>query len=290
MNVFAEAPIDNFCINRISGALKRYAPSGIEFVNDEKNADLVIMYTHGLRKKTWWAASRLMANNQKYAVVQLQLRSTPNPKTVDWLDTWEKAQVVWSYYDLPKLCLEDGNKADFNFYHAPLGVDAQVFKETPQDRKYVIAIHSKGWSRESLRDVVQAARTVEKTVLNIENPKDFGPNIEYTGVIKNDDHALARFYSRCKYVSGLRRIEGFELPVIEGLLCGARPICFDLACYRIWFDGLAEFIADTGSANIVPSLVELFKKEPKPVGDNEKELVRNKFNWEKIAQGFWDRI
>jgi hypothetical protein len=290
VKVFVEPPIENFCMMRISRALKNFAPSNIEFVNDEKDADLVILYIHGQRKRAWWTLAGHKKEGRECAIVQLQLKNSVNPATADWLKVWENAKLTWSYYDLPFLCEEEGNKVNFNFYHAPLGVDCEVFKEANLEKKYIIGIHSKGWSRESLQEVVTAARKVGKKVLNFESPKDYGEGVDFTGILKDDDAKMAQFYSQCKYVSGLRRVEGFELPVIEGLMCGARPICYDLPSYRMWFNGLAEFIPDEGRAKSIPALVELFKKEPRSVSNDEKEFVKTNFNWEVIAKGFWNRI
>ncbi len=302
MKVYALPQNDSFAendygINRISKALIKHTPPGIEIVYDESEADMVIFYAHGLRKKIWWAATKLLDKGKKFAVIQLCVRTTQNPKTDDWLKIWEKASLVYSYYKLPVLCAEDGNQANFNFLHGPLGVDAEAFKETKSERKYLIGIHSKGWSRESLRDVWAAAQAVGGTVLNFNNAlKGHDKGIDYVGDINTgdsakDDRILASYYSQCKYVSGLRRVEGFEMPVLEGLMGGARPVCFDVDCYRTWFDGFAEFISDEGgSAKIIPNLVEVLKNEPKPVSDEEKAKAAEKFNWETIAHGFWERL
>lgn len=290
MKVFANNLIDDIAITRVETALKKYAPSSLTFVESEEDADLVIIYAYGLRRGVWWRTSRLLESKKKYAVVQLALRMTANPKTEDWLKIWERAQVVWSYFDLPKLCKKDGNSANFNFYLAPLGVDADAFKEVKLKRKYIAAVVSQGWSKESLGDVTTAARAVGRKVLNIGTQKELGEGIDYTGMIINDDATLSRYYSQCKYVSGLRRIEGFEMPVIEGLLCGARPICFDMECYRMWFEGLTEFIPENNREGIIISLKELFKKQPRPVTAEEKKIVIDKFDWSKIAHGFWGKI
>ena len=98
---------------------------------------------------------------------------------------------------------------------------------------------------------------------------------------------MAGYYRSCDFGSGLHRIEGFEFPVLEGLLCGARPICFDLPCYRAWFDGLAEFIPE--DLNVVENLVKLFIKGPRPVTEKEKAIVKKRFNWQKICKGFWSK-
>lgn len=287
MKVYAEPPIENFCMDRICRALKKYAPKEILFLNKQEEADLIIIYAHGLRKSLWWQVSKIKYEDKKCAVIQLQLKNTVNPSTYDWLDIWRKADLVWSYYDLPSWCAEEGNPAIFNFYHAPLGVDSSLFVESEIDKKYTIGIHSKGWSRESLREVVTAARNVGGKVLVFDDPKDYGEGVEFTGIIKDNDSKMAHFYSQCKYIAGLRRVEGFELPVIEGLMCGARPVCYDIPSYRIWFNGLAEFVSDEGRDKIIPALENIFRTNPRPVTLDEKEFVKNKFNWETIAHGFW---
>ncbi len=291
LKAFVEPPLDDFCINRIAQALKRYAPTDVEFVTDEAKADLVVLYSHGRKKHVWWTICRQLKKGGQAAVVQMQLKSTPNPSTSDWLEVWENSSLVWSYYDLAQACKEEGNLVKFNFYHAPLGVDPTAFTDHNLKRKYVMGIHSKGWTHESLREVVTAAREAKKRVLVFDEPKDYGEEVFFTGVIKNNDQLLAYWYSQCQYVSGLRRTEGFELPVIEGLMCGARPICFDLPSYRMWFEGLVEFIPESGGrAQIIPELVNILNQEPRPVTRSEKQRVKEKFNWGTIAQGFWDRV
>ncbi|TSC86769.1 MAG: hypothetical protein G01um101416_623 [Microgenomates group bacterium Gr01-1014_16] len=289
--VFAEPPLDDFCINRIAHALKLYAPPNVKFVTDETEADLVVLYAHGRKKSIWWSICRLKEQNRQAAVVQMQLKSTPNPHTADWLDIWRYAAVVWSYYNLAQLCQEESTPVNFNFYHAPLGVDPSAFTDHNLKRKYTMGIHSKGWSHESLREVVTAAQEAKKSVLVFDNPNDYGAGVFFTGLVKNNDRRMSYWYSQCRYVSGLRRTEGFELPVIEGLMCGARPICFDLPSYRIWFEGLVEFIPESGGrAQIIPALIKLFNQKPRPVSRAEKQQVKEKFNWGSIARGFWERV
>lgn len=270
MKVFAEDLRGDYAITKIAGALKKYAPSTIEFVQDENDADLVVMYVFSQRRRFLRRAQQVVRSGRKYAVVQLCVRSTPNPRTVDWLSLWKKAAVVWSYFDLPVMCEGDGNPLTFPFYHAPLGVDP-VFKETETDRKYTIAVGSN--RRESIKEVTEAA-TEPIWILG-------------TGI---SDEDLAKVYSQCKYVSGLRRIEGFELPVLEGLLCGARPICYDRLHYKYWYGSLVEYIPESEGPLIVENLKKLFIQEPRPVTEEEKQSVREKFDWEKIVRGFWQYV
>lgn len=263
MKVFADSVRDDFAIKRIAYNIKRYA-SSVEFVDNEDDADLVIIYVFGLRRAVWYHVDKLMKQGKKYVIVQLALISTRNPDFLDWLKIWNNAELVWSYLDLP-----------IEYYYAPLGVDTLIFKDYGKDRTYLIA---QGSNRdESVNEIREAAREAQGVTFSIG-----------TGNLTDQD--LALFYSKCKYVSGLRRKEGFEMPVIEGLMCGARPICFDKPHYRDWFGEMPVYIPEGSSNEVINSLKLLFATDPRTVTDNEKEEVREKFNWEKIIKGFWKEL
>lgn len=273
MKVFADNIIVNNGIDRIANALKRYAPEGIEFVDHEKSANLVIIYAYGQRRKVAKRVKWILERGQKYAMVQIALRSTANPNTVDWFPMWRKAEVVWSYYDLLELCDEDRLPYDatFNFYYAPLGVDSDLFKDWGLERTINIVV---GDSRdESISEVVHAAKG----------------NVFHLGTGVSDEE-LVKGYNQSKFVSGLRRKEGFEMPVLEGLLCGAVPICYDQPHYRYWFDGLAHFIPEGHPAEVVKRLEEFFAAPVTPTSDKHKKWVKNRFNWQTIIEGFWSKI
>lgn len=269
--VFADNIIVNNGIDRIANALKRYAPEGIEFVSNEKAAELVIIYAYGQRRKVKKRIKWIGERGQKYAMVQIALRSTANPNTQDWLPMWYKAKGVWSYYDLVELCHEDSNGSAFNFYHAPLGVDAELFKDNQRVYTHKIVV---GDSRdESVNEVVRAAKG----------------NVFHLGTGITDEE-LVKGYSSSEFVSGLRRKEGFEMPVLEGLLCGARPICYNKPHYRYWFDGLAEFIPEGHPEEVIKSLETIFEAPRRAVTYKEQEWVRNRFDWKPICKGFWEHI
>ena len=271
MKVCIDIPLKNYGFSRIENAFRKHSGNNIEFVSEE-DADFVIIYAHGNRRQVGWWAEKLLKQGKKYAVIQVAIRSTANPKTEDWLDIWKNAAVIWSYYDLSALCKEDGNRAEFNFYHAPLGVDPEIFKEVKSERTHKLMV---GHSRdEYVRQCIAAA----------------GGDVYKQGTDISDEE-MARAYSQVEYVSGLRRKEGFEMPVLEGLLCGARPICFDMECYRTWFGRLTEYIAyESDAATAVPLLKEILKHKPRPVTEQEKQFVKDRFNCRKIIQGFWQAV
>jgi hypothetical protein len=290
MKVFAEGPeriSQNKATARIISALKANAPTNIQFVTTKDEADLVIFYASGWRRYFKWEIERLKNKSKKYAIIQISIRTTRTPSTLDWIPLWHNAEVVWSYYDLPALCREDKTAPEFNFYHAPLGVDP-VFKESPAKKKYVIATNGHDYTAEYIPECVTAARKVGKEVFHIGPPIPGNPDIPSANEVS--DKELAEIYSACEFVSGLREGEGFELPVIEGLVCGARPIVFDRPDNRHWFENLALFIPEASGGKIVKDLNKIFENGAKPVTKTEINKVKRRFNWKKIIPEFWRKI
>ncbi|KKQ98309.1 MAG: hypothetical protein UT24_C0007G0071 [Candidatus Woesebacteria bacterium GW2011_GWB1_39_12] len=284
MNVYVEKFLPDNAISRITNALKKYLSLEHTLTENPEGADFVVVCDYGRRRKTLWYTQKLIEQKKRYAIIQLSVRSTPNPNTLDWLPIWEKAELTWSYYNLPELCREDGNTPNFKFYWAPLGVDAEIFKETKAERRFIIAGTGTGkrWNRECKNEILEAARSVKKTVFQL-GTGESSKEVFYSNGM--NDTTLAQYYSQCQFVSGLRRIEGFELPVLEGLLCGARPICFDKPHYRKWFNEFAEYIPEDKKK--VENLIKLFQKGARPVSKSEKDYVKKNFDWEKICRGFW---
>jgi len=287
MKVFAECGLEDNAISRVAKAVAENTPPSVQLVSSEDEADLVIIYAYAHRRSNKYRSEHLLDRGKKYAIIQFSVRSTPNPLTADWLSIWERAELVWSYYDLEAMCKEDGNVTNFNFYRAPLGVDTKIFCETPSARRFVVAGTGtgRGWNKECKNEIVKAAGMIGKPVFQL----GFGENTENITYSNGmDDATLAKHYSQCEFVSGLRRIEGFELPVLEGLMCGARPIVFDKPHYRDWFEDLAEFIPEDDQR--VENLLKIFLKGAKPVTEKEKEYVRKNFDWAKICKEFWRRL
>lgn len=290
MKVYLETFSDSLALARVRQALVTYKPRKVIVTDNEREADLVIIHINGRRDAVERRIMEIRRRNKEYAVIQYALRSTQKPKTGDWSQIWTRARLVWSYYDLPRLCGEDGpfwSKDDsFKFYHAPLGVDSRIFK--PQrvsgTGKYIVAAVGRDWLTESVRECVLAARAVDRTACYI------GPEINRAGFSQARDVSdllIAQLYSFSNYVSGLRRIEGFELPAAEGLLCGARPILFDRSHYRQWYGMWAEYIPEAPRQEVVDSLVALFSAPPRPVTPAERKDAREVFNWHDIISGFW---
>jgi D-inositol-3-phosphate glycosyltransferase len=298
MKVFVKAPEGlSRAMTRVAEALSDYAPTpipnepqSIYIVNNVPEADLVVLHVIGEEGIT--EAAKLKAAGKKYAIIQYCLRSTQKPNTNDWLRTWVDAEAVWSYYDL-KQCIAEDNVSDSveftNFYHSPLGVDTDSFRHWASvPKKYTILTSGYVAETECVREASEAVKAVQGKMYHL-GPKLINePHV--TSALGIDDDTLAQMYSRSKYVAGLRRMEGFELPAAEGLLCGARPICFNAPHYRKWFEEFAVFIEEGSPEQVRAQLVEVFSGPYHTVTEAEIIKAKSRFDWAGIVGGFWQHV
>jgi D-inositol-3-phosphate glycosyltransferase len=274
-------------MDRVAKALVISTPE-VEEVQCEEDADFVLIHAIGF-PETAEAVARCLNRKQKYGIAQYCLRTTQESNTLKWMAIWDCATVVWSYYDLPALCAEDGYTFKGNFYKSPLGVDTNVFY--PRGgifgfaRNIAIATSGYVFETEAVTEAHAACEALNRDMFHL------GPNNGYghpmIHVIDITDEQLAVWYSKCEYVAGLRRIEGFELPAAEGLLCGARPIMFDRPHYRNWFGNFAEFIPEGSRTDVAASLVRVLATPARPVTEAERKAAASLFHWPTIARGFW---
>lgn len=316
MKVFLEPSTNSRGIQRVRKALVDYLPEGVKIVPTIEECDFAILHIYGRHTTMMHKIGWLKSQGKGYAMIQYCIRSTMKPETKSWLTMWDGAKVVWSYYDIPQLMLDDitqGNRhltagmekqTIANFYHAPLGVDSKVFRDVfiergfrileskkgdkAAHRHYVIIASAQHALSESVRECAFAAKAVDRQMFHVGHELRRGDDIVCQANLTDEE--LAEKYSESDFVSGLRRDEGFELPVIEGLLCGARPIVFDRPEMRHWFGDFAVFIEEGTREEVIESLKNVFEKGAEPVTSEEKELVAKKFDWQPIISGFWERI
>lgn len=303
MKIYLTPPQPSLGLERIRTALTRYKPEWVEVVDSADHADLVVLYAIGRHDALMRQAQNILQEGRQYAVIQVSLRSTMTPSTRNWEWLWADAECVWSYYDLEQAVRDDyegyNPGSDFqvsqfckhvNFYHAPLGVDAEVFvpySGLNRENLYVIATSGLSRLSESVRECWLAAEAVNRDVLHVGRQFDRHNIVCAAGI---GDDQLAEEYSACEFVSGLRRKEGFELPAVEGLLCGARPIVFDTPDYHWNYGDHAEYIYEGTRQEVVDQLVELFKRGARPVTSEERAAAVERFNWETIIKGFYERL
>lgn len=276
-------------MDRVAQAFADRLPEGAKLTESISEATHVILHVIG-HPETVKAVTNCRLRGQRYFVLQYCLRTTQEPKTDAWLDIWAGADLVFSYYDLPKLCAEDGNPSEFKFYHAPLGVDADVFHpgDPEMRRKWMCLTSGTLAASESSAEVEAACRATDSWQLHLGHVADHKFTWPKTSTVNGiTDATLAQNYQQCQFVSGLRRVEGFELPAAEGLLCGARPILFDRPHYRKWYDNWAYFIHEGNADQVTAQLIDLFEHGADPLKPEEREAAVRMFDWDGIIANFW---
>jgi hypothetical protein len=277
MKVYFGSDRQSWCISRITNALGMYLPAGFESVSDPQEAELIILHVTGRNRHTTTAAQEILKQGKSYAVIQYAMKSTRNPDPADWMELWNSAKVVWSYYDLPAP----------NFYQAPLAAGSDVFQQMDTDKLYMVGTVGNCYQAECIGEVHLAVWQTSGMAVHIGEKFNDSPTVSYVQNISDDNMCI--LINTCNHFSSLRRKEGFEMPAVEALLCGVRPIMFDTPNYRQWFDGLAEFIPEAGISETFASLKKIFKRKPRPVTDDEIAETRKRFNWERSVKGFWER-
>ena len=278
MKIYLDNPTDSIAINRVVENLEKYM-TGVR-VSDKADADLIVLHVFGRNHHVLRETESILKSGKKYAIIQYAMKSTRNPNPSDWKPIWDGAKVVWSYYDLPTP----------NLYLAPLASEPSVFYPVDIEKNFVVGTLGVRacYSSECFGEVHLAAHQSVGKVVHVGEKPNENPIVTYYSGISNDELRLV--YNRCNWFSALRRKEGFEIPAIEALLCGVRPIMFDTPDYRRWFDGLAKFIPENSVEGTVKSLRDTFRGETWPVTEADIEETKLRFNWEKSIKGFWECI
>jgi hypothetical protein len=274
---------------RVAAALIEHAPPGIDIVRKPELADLQILHVIGADAIDY---IHTKCANRQYAIIQYCFKSA-GASVPAWQDVWKDAALVWSYYTLPL----DAQR----FYHAPLGVDASFRRLQNGSRPTGVMTsgYITGPACEAIEEVAVAAATCRNMPVVHLGPvpvhgydttlKMIAPG-SWRSLINVADEELAIEYGQSSFVSGLRYVEGFELPAAEGLLCGARPIVFDREEMRKWYNGHAVFVPECTGNELVEHLIPIFERDALPVSQMEHKAACDTFDWARIAPGFWSRM
>ena len=287
MKIYAEVlPTDlGRVMYRINAALKRYAPSWATFVSRVEDADLQILDVIG-------DGSFKFLKCSNYILLQHCLLSGNVGKDY-YIPYFRNAKLVSSYMDLYRIL----GVNDFRFIRLPWGVDPEVFhKLEPEEyRLYSVLTTGHVAATESIDEVYRAVEKTGGYVVHVGHNFELGRNFKHFEDIT--DESLVKLYNQTRYVSGLRKMEGLELPVIEGLLCGARGICYDKDHYRYWYGDLVEYVTEDAEAemglyspNTMQQVLKILESPLRPVTDQEIELVKHLFSWENIFMKFWKEV
>lgn len=286
MRVYVEVPEGlSRAMGRVAKAFKIHAPANVRFTKDIDSADLIILHVIGF-PETEQLVQSIRAQRKKYAIMQYCFRSTQAPRADRWLPLWQGAEAVWSYLDLAKHCEEDGVEPNFKFYHAPLGVDPTSFRQWPTPKRFDILTSGYVMETEGVLEAMAAVEQIEGKQFHLGPPDERFKSFVTQKLGINDDD-LAQTYSRCRFVAGLRRVEGFEMPAAEGLLCGARPLMFNRPHYRQWFGELAEYVPEDDFHGTAAAIADKLAAPYRAVTAEEIAEAKERFDWGKLLEGFW---
>lgn len=296
-------------MRRTAEALARTAPHGITIVEQPTDADIQVLHA---------VDQRVLKHRQspQYAVMMHCLDfmadpsgngdNVPIPQPELWEPVWKDALVVWAYYSgIPERyewfstmsSWQSKNEhvkgsAGPHFYYSPLGVDGDIFKKkvTERDNLILTTGYVSGPRAEAIEECALAAAAAGGKAVHL-GPSEVGGMTqrptEWRAVTGITDAELNALYNKTRYVSGLRHGEGFELPILEGLASGCRPICFDLPAYREWFSNHAIFVPESHGEELIGYLTQILKRPPAPVQPRERDAVLESFDWNAIGRGFW---
>lgn len=310
---------------RVANAIKRYAPPHVVFVSRPEEADVQVLHVID------WDDS-FLSWPRPYIAIQYCLRTTSQYEPKKWAEFWGKSVLTWSYYDLSDylnyLPRESSERiiAAPKLFCAPLGAD-DAFRQRAKDLlrntgadgygspRYLIVTsgYVSGPGAEAIKEVWAAAERTGWSGVHIGPSSVVGagsPPSGWTCVEGCSDGELADYYSRAFFVSGLRRGEGFELPAVEGLLCGAYPLLFDQPSQKVWYGGDLDidysFVPEclphpssSGVRNLSALLEEKFSvakyilatgqtEYSCPVGRTSVAVALARFNWACIIPGMFE--
>jgi hypothetical protein len=194
-----------------------------------------------------------------------------------------------SYYNLFQEEALEGIKPGDYHYFAPLGVDTRVFHPKPHlGKPFRLGMSGYVADAECLTECAAALAANHVQGFHLGHDLTLGNHVRWA--INLADQAVAAHWSMCDYVAGLRRVEGFELPVYEGLACGSRPVVFDRPHYRGWLGEHAVYITESDPAQVTEELTRVLSHPPVPVKAAEIAWAKETFDWETIVAGFWERV
>lgn len=277
-------------MDRVSAALRTGMPAGWTETKTWLDADLELLHVIGPD-----AADRkfLSGVNGRLAAVQYCTNLLPDHT---WEPLWRRSSLVWSYYRHVVMAAAEAGAERTML--APLGID-DAFKPAmvPGFRERPVGVVTTGYvsgpGAEAIEEAAWGAHDAGYPSLHVGprpvGMKSFPPS--WRNVVDVSDEALAEIYMSARFVSGLRWVEGFELPAFEGASCGAVPLFFRRADSG-WVPW-AWFVKEGASDDVrraVRAALEDYGERGGPPSLGQIEWLRERFDWKGIAKAFWAAV
>jgi len=281
-------------MHKIAQYLMEYKPDEVEvtsFADCDINIEHIIG-DHGISKCAHDKQLISRMKQKKFVLLwycfERSLDYIKNSKFFNW--AFSDATMIYSY-----LVFENyGFKEQDNVVYGPLGYDHTFFKFDNKIERLSNSIMSTGYiaSTECLEEIYNACKQARATMFHV------GHNFNWNRIIyrqgeKLTEEQMRLIYASATFVSGLRRGEGFEIPVLEGAACGARPIVFNKSHYQ-WYKDFAIFIEESNFYEVRDSiynvLLENINNPNITTSEEERKKIRETFGWDVIAKRFWEEV
>lgn len=290
MKVFFEGANDfSHSIKKIEKYLKIYAPKEVQFTTNMMEADYIISHFISHIDRT-----RVYDRTKKYAVLYYCRDQADEITYKDTISFFDTSQFVWTYADFHSVYPETTAR----IIESPLGVDTNMFTNKNMNRPYKLMTTGFISFTEAIQESLESALRKSHRVIhlggNFIDELGFDYNVKYPHIYTNkinvSDEEVVNLLNQSEWVSGLRREEGFEFMNIEGPLCGARPICFDMNCYTKWFGDVPKYVHPCQGEELIGYITEIIERGYEPITESEKNFLLSKFSWEVVANNFWNHV
>jgi hypothetical protein len=259
---------------RISHAFRTHFPN-VEWVTT--NPDIEIVQVVGKVEYDYLCSKDSLKN----VVMHQQCLFTTGISVEDWSKLWKECKLVISFHPIYTYTDEK-----INFLRTPLGAELDTFPISKVQRIYDVFTTGHVAEPECLDKVFDACITTNKKMFH--TGENFKWNSNYYQFLEYmNDPWYVSILQKVKYVTGLRKQEGFEMACIEGAMTGAVPIVPDIQTYIDYRD-FCIYISMSG--DITKQLVNIFNSEYKPLSLEQINYVRDRFSWKRICGDIYKRL
>src|SRR5713226_930787 len=144
----------------------------------------------------------------------------------------------------------------------------QILRQTSR-RPQLVVVGAEGWLMEELFAFIKQSSISDR--------------LRLTGYLDDDD--LRALYSSCTVFVYPSIYEGFGLPPLEAMACGAPVIASNIATLRETLGGVAQLVEPNDAEALAKSIVEFLEDEGRRRVLSHRGLEHaGKFSWERTAR------
>jgi len=259
---------------RISFAFKTHF-TNVEWV--DANPDIEIVQVVGDKEYNYLKSKDRLDN----VVIHQQCLFSSSIPLETWTELWKQCKLVISFHPIDTYTDEK-----INFLRSPLGAEPDTFPVSKVQRFYDVFSTGHLPEPECLDKIFEACKATGKKMFHTGEDLNQDPKV-YKFLEYMEDPWYCSILQRVKYVTGLRRCEGFEMACIEGAMTGAVPIVPLIPTYDYYKD-FGLFI--DMEQDITKQLVNILSSEYKPLTKEQIEHVRRTFSWKTICKNIYERL